>query len=199
MAENKTVTFEGLEELVKLIGSAANLSDPIYKPIWEAFNNAGKLLEAQIKQNLIENNSIGASGQLRASISSSKVQISKDAIYVEVGAGKLPYAPYVEFGAGPVVGEQPFRPSYKLAEPGEPIYEWVRKKQISGVAASRKKEDRLAHINTTTFVARKIISSIRKKGIKPHPYFFKALDQKREEINQLFEKAVDELVKQFVK
>lgn len=51
-------------------------------------------------------------------------------------------------------------------------------------------------MDETQKVARAIWAGIRKKGTRPHPYFYIALEQKRDEINQLFAEAVDKLVEQ---
>ena len=101
MSDEKVLQIEGLDEIVKLIGKASNLDDRIYAPIWNAMGQAGKLLEEQIKQNLTDNDSV-VTGDLRGSVSSSEVQVTKDAIFGEVGAGRsLPYARAVDYGTKP--------------------------------------------------------------------------------------------------
>ncbi len=195
---DKTVEIKGLEELVKLIGKFGNLKADIYEPVYVAFGQAGKLLEAQIKQNLTDNDSVGL-GDLRGKISSSEAQISEKSIFVEVGAGGVPYAEYVEYGTGPAAGRPAYTPPISITEPGQPLYKWVEVKQMAGVY-SLKTGKRLGtkqqKMDETQKVARAIWAGIRKKGTRPHPYFYIALEQKRDEINQLFAEAVDKLVEQ---
>ena len=202
---DKTVEIKGLEKLVKQIGKLGSLKDELYAPIWKAFGQAGKLLEGQIKQNLSDNDSVGL-GDLRGSVSSSETQITESAIFVEVGAGhKLQpynYAEAVEYGTGPAAGRAAYTPPLSLTEPGQPLYEWVQIKHMAGVY-SLKTQKRLGSKATkgkeTQTVARAIWNKIRNDGTRPHPYFFKALEQKSDEINKLFDDAVDKLVKQLGK
>lgn len=72
-----TIKVEGLQELIRFFGNADNLQEKIYFPIHDAMEEAGKMLEDQIKKNLTENDSV-VTGDLRASVSSSGVQITKE-------------------------------------------------------------------------------------------------------------------------
>jgi hypothetical protein len=192
----KIFQIEGLEEIVKLIGKASNLNDQIYAPIWNAMGQAGKLLEDQIKQNLTDNDSI-ATGDLRGSVSSSDVQVTREAIFVEVGAGRgLPYARAVEYGT------KPHTPPLSITEPGQPLYEWVRIKQLAGtysVRTGRRLGSKAKQIDENRQMARAIWAHIRKFGTKPHPYFAPAIEQTGERIMKLFEEAVEKIVESILK
>lgn len=204
MAE-KTIEIKGLEELIEQIGKLGNLKDELYAPLWKAFGQAGKLLEGQIKQNLTDGDQVGL-GDLRGSVSSSETQLTETAIFVEVGAGRklqpYNYAEAVEYGTGPAAGHPAYTPPLALTEPGQPLYEWVQVKQMAGVY-SLKTQKRLGskakRINETQKVARSIWGKIRREGTRPHPFFFKALDQQREAIDGLFAQAIDELLKRLKK
>lgn len=188
--------IEGLDEIVKLVGKTSSLDDRIYAPIWNAMAQAGKLLEDQIKQNLTDNDSV-ATGDLRASVSSSEVQVTKDAMSVEVGAGRgLPYARAVEYGT------KPHTPPLSITEPGQPLYEWVRIKQLAGtysVRTGRRLGSKAKQIDENRQTARAIWARIRKSGTRAHPYFESALEQVRDGILRLFRDAVEAVVENILK
>lgn len=87
MSTKKDLVIEGLEKLIELIEQSDDLREEVYFPIRDAMAQSGKLLEGQIKQNLTDNDSV-VTGDLRGSVSSSEVQVTKEAIFVEVGAGR---------------------------------------------------------------------------------------------------------------
>ncbi|KPL82651.1 hypothetical protein SE15_11170 [Thermanaerothrix daxensis] len=192
----KVLRIEGLDEILKFVGKTSNLNDQIYVPIWNAMGQAGKLLEGQIKQNLTDNDSV-ATGDLRASVSSSEVQVTKDAIFVEVGAGRgLPYARAVEYGS------KPHTPPLSITEPGQPLYEWVRIKQLAAtysVRTGKRLGSKAKQIDENRQAARAVWAKIRRSGTKPHPYFEPALDRTRDRIAKLFEEAVDKIIDQIKK
>lgn len=196
MSDEKVLQIEGLDEIVKFVGRTSNLDDRIYAPIWNAMGQAGKLLEEQIKQNLTDNDSI-ATGDLRGSVSSSEVQVTKDAIFVEVGAGRgLPYARAVEYGT------KPHTPPLSITEPGQPLYEWVRIKQLAGiysVRTGRRLGSKAKQMDENRRAARAIWAKIRKFGTKPHPYFEPAIEQTRERIMKLFEEAVNKIAENILR
>ncbi len=193
MSDEKILQIKGLDEIMKMIGKASNLNDHIYAPIWNALGQAGKLLEDQIKQNLTDNDSV-ATGDLRGSVSSSEVQVTEDAIFVEVGAGRgLPYAKAVEYGT------KPHTPPLSITEPGQPLYEWVRIKQLAGVYSlrtGRRLGSKARQIDENRQMARAVWAHIRRFGTKPHPYFEPALEQTREAIKKLFDQAVENIVEE---
>lgn len=196
MSTKKDLVIEGLEKLIELIEQSGDLREEIYFPIHDAMAQAGKLLEEQIKQNLIDNDSI-ATGDLRGSVSSSEVQVTKDAIFVEVGAGRgLPYAQAVEYGT------KPHTPPLSITEPGQPLYEWVRIKRLAGVYSVRTGKrlgSKAKQIDENRQMARAIWAHIRKFGTKPHPYFEPAIEQTKEQIRKLFEEAVEKIAKNILK
>lgn len=101
MSTKNDLVIEGLEKFIELIEQSGDLREEVYFPIHDAMAQAGKLLEEQIKQNLTDNDSV-VTGDLRGSVSSSEVQVTKDAIFGEVGAGRsLPYARAVDYGTKP--------------------------------------------------------------------------------------------------
>lgn len=190
------LSIEGFQKLLELIDQIGDLRDKIYFPIHDALGQAGKLLDDQIKQNLIDNNSI-ATGDLRGSVSSSEVQTTKDSMFVEVGAGRgLPYARAVEYGT------KPHTPPLSITEPGQPLYEWVRLKQLAGVYSvrtSRRIGSKAKQIDENRQMARAIWAHIRKFGTKAHPYFEPAIEQTKERIMKLFEEAVNRIAENILK
>lgn len=199
---NKVVEVKGFDELVKRIGKLNNMADEFYFPVHDAMGQSARLLEEQIKQNLTDNDSAGT-GALRASIGGSEVQITKDAIFVEVGAGygpgaAVPYAVYLENGTGPAVGRPAYTPPLSIAEPGQPLYEWVRVKGLAGTynpKTMKRIGGKKIQTDQNRKVARAIWAKIRKEGTQPHPFFFRALEQKKAEIDKLFSTAIDKLLK----
>ncbi|NPV78246.1 MAG: HK97 gp10 family phage protein [Anaerolineae bacterium] len=191
MSTKKDLVIEGLEKLIELIEQSGDLREEVYFPIHDAMAQSGKLLEDQIKQNLTDNDSV-ATGDLRGSVSSGEVQVTKDAIFVEVGAGRgLPYAQAVEYGS------KPHTPPLSITEPGQPLYEWVRIKQLAGiysVRTGRRLGSKAKQIDENRRVARAIWAHIRRFGTKPHPYFEPALEQTKEQIMRLFQEAVEQVV-----
>ncbi len=196
MSDEKVLQIEGLKKIIGLIGRVSNLDDRIYAPIWNAMAQSGELLEDQIKQNLTDNDSV-ATGDLRASVSSSEVQVTEDAIFVEVGAGRgLPYARAVEYGT------KPHTPPLSITEPGQPLYEWVRIKQLAGIYSlrtGRRLGSKAKQIDENRQIARAILAKIRKFGTKPHPYFEPAIEQTGERIMKLFEEAINKIADNILK
>lgn len=193
---DRKIVISGLDELIRRVGKIGDLRENIYFPIRDALDQAGKLLEAQIKQNLTDNDSV-ATGDLRASVSSSEVQVTEKAIFVEVGAGRgLPYARAVEYGS------KPHTPPLSITEPGQPLYEWVRIKQLAGVYSiktGKRLGSKAKQIDENRRMARAIWAHIRRHGTKPHPYFEPVLGQTAEEIAALFEKAVEKIAENLFK
>lgn len=196
MSTKKDLVIEGLEKLIELIGQSGDLREEIYFPVHDAMGQAGKLLEDQIKQNLTDNDSV-ATGDLRASVSSSEVQVLKEAIFVEVGAGRgLPYAKAVEYGT------KPHTPPLSITEPGQPLYEWVRIKQITrpySVRTGRQMRSKAKQMDENRTMARAIWAHIRKYGTKAHPYFAPAIEQTKERIVKLFEEAIEKMAEKILK
>ena len=75
------------------------VNDPYFGPISKATAASGRLIEKQIKQNIKDNNSVGATGQLINAINSSDAILEGPAIVVRVGAGGVSYAAAVEYGS----------------------------------------------------------------------------------------------------
>ncbi|GIV62995.1 MAG: hypothetical protein KatS3mg045_0334 [Bellilinea sp.] len=196
MSTKKDLVIEGLEKLIELIEQSGDLREEVYFPIRDAMAQAGKLLEDQIKQNLTDNDSV-VTGDLRASVSSSEVQVTKEAIFVEVGAGRgLPYAQAVEYGT------KPHTPPLSITEPGQPLYEWVRIKQLAGVYSVRTGKrlgSKAKQMDENRIMARAIWAHIRKYGTQAHPYFAPAIEQTGERIMKLFEEAVEEIAESILK
>ncbi len=196
MSTKKDLVIEGLEKLIELIEQSGDLREEVYFPIHDAMAQSGKLLEDQIKQNLTDNDSV-ATGDLRGSVSSGEVQVTKDAIFVEVGAGRgLPYAQAVEYGS------KPHTPPLSITEPGQPLYEWVRIKQLAGsysVRTGRRLGSKAKQMDENRQMARAIWAHIRRFGTKPHPYFEPAIEQTRERIMKLFEEAVNRIAENILK
>ena len=190
------ITITGLEKIVAKIGKFTDFNDRIHAPIWDAMDQAGKLLEEQIKQNLTDNDSV-ATDDLRASVSSSEVQVTEKAIFVEVGAGRgLPYARAVEYGS------KPHTPPLSITEPGQPLYEWVRIKQLAGiysVKTGKRLGSKAKQVDENRQMARAIWAHIRKYGTKPHPYFEPAISQTAERVGKLFEQAVEKIAENLFK
>ena len=192
---NQTIEIQGLEILVKQIGNLKNVNDKIYFPIKDAITKSVLLLEAQIKENLTANDSVG-SGLLRNSIHHG-VEVSDDAIVGLVGAGAVPYAQYVEYGTGPWAGRPAYTPPLSITQPGQPLYKWVEIKHLAGVYSLKTKRrmgSKQQNIDENQKLARAVWAGIRTKGTQPHPYFLITLEQKREEIMDLFKTAVKEVV-----
>jgi len=196
MDKSMFVQVEGLREFTRLLGQFDDLSEKVYFPIHDAMAQAGKLLEEQIKQNLTDNDSV-ATGDLRGSVSSGEVQVTKEAIFVEVGAGRgLPYAQAVEYGT------KPHTPPLAITEPGQSLYEWVRIKQLAGtysVRTGRRLGGRKRQVDENRQMARAIWAHIRKFGTKAHPYFEPAPAQTGERMGNLFAEAVEKIMENLFK
>lgn len=154
------------------------------------------MLEDHIKQNLTDNDSV-ITGDLRGSVSSSEVQVTKEAIFVEVGAGRgLPYAQAVEYGT------KPHTPPLSITEPGQPLYKFVEIKRLAGVYSvktGRRLGGKKRQVDENRQVARAIWAHIRKFGTKPHPYFMPAIEQTKERIKKLFEEAIEQIAENILK
>jgi hypothetical protein len=193
---NKIVQVEGLQELIRQLEHSGDLREKIYFPIHDAMAQAGRLLEDQIKQNLTENDSV-VTGDLRGSVSSSEVQITKEAIFIEVGAGRgLPYARAVEYGT------KPHTPPLSITEPGQPLYKFVEIKRLTGlysIKTGRRLGGNKRQVDENRQAARAIWAHIRKFGTRPHPYFMPAIEQTKERIVKLFEEAVEKIAENILK
>ncbi len=183
------VHVEGLLKIIDLLERLGDLSEKVYFPLHDAMAQASKMLEDQIKQNLTDNDSV-VTGDLRGSVSSSEVQISENAIFVEVGVGRgLSYARAVEYGT------RPHTPPLSVTEPGQPLYEFVRVKGIAGKVRTKRiiknKKDEIQK------AARAIWAHIRRSGTKAHPYVRPAFEQTKDRIKALFEEAVEKILTNF--
>lgn len=196
MSTKKDLVIEGLEKLIELIEQSDDLREEVYIPIRDAMAQSGKLLEDHIKQNLTDNDSV-VTGDLRGSVSSSEVQVTKEAIFVEVGAGRgLPYAQAVEYGT------KPHTPPLSITEPGQPLYKFVEIKRLAGVYSvktGRRLGGKKRQVDENRQVARAIWAHIRKFGTKPHPYFMPAIEQTKERIKKLFEEAIEQIAENILK
>lgn len=196
MSTKKDLIIEGLEKLIEIIEQSDDLREEVYFPIHDAMAQAGKLLEEQIKQNLTDNDSV-VTGDLRGSVSSSEVQVTKEAIFVEVGAGRgLPYARAVEYGT------KPHTPPLSITEPGQPLYKFVEIKRLAGlysVKTGRRLGGKKKQVDENRQMARAIWAHIRKFGTKPHPYFMPTIEQTKERIVKLFEEAVEKIAENILK
>lgn len=194
MDTSKFVHIKGLQEITRLLDG--DLSEKVYFPIHDAMKQSGELLEDQIKQNLTENDSV-VIGDLRGSVSSSEVQVTKEAIFIEVGAGRgLPYARAVEYGT------KPHTPPLSITEPGQPLYKFVEIKRLAGlysVKTGRRLGGKKRQVDENRQVARVIWAHIRKFGTRPHPYFMPAIEQTKERIVKLFEEAVEKIAENIFK
>lgn len=194
MDTSKFVHIKGLQEITRLLDG--DLSEKVYFPIRDAMKQSGELLEDQIKQNLTENDSV-VIGDLRGSVSSSEVQVTKEAIFIEVGAGRgLPYARAVEYGT------KPHTPPLSITEPGQPLYKFVEIKRLAGlysVKTGRRLGGKKRQVDENRQVARAIWAHIRKFGTRPHPYFMPAIEQTKERIVKLFEEAVEKIAENILK
>lgn len=196
MSTKKDLIIEGLEKLIEIIEQSNDLREEVYFPIRDAMAQSGKLLEDQIKQNLTDNDSV-VTGDLRGSVSSSEVQVTKEAIFVEIGAGRgLPYAQAVEYGT------KPHTPPLSITEPGQPLYKFVEIKRLAGVYSvktGRRLGGKKRQVDENRQAARAIWAHIRKFGTKPHPYFMPAIEQTKERIVKLFEEAVEKIAESILK
>ncbi len=196
MSIKKDLIIEGLEKLIEFIEQSSDLREEVYFPIYDAMAQSGKLLEDQIKQNLTDNDSV-VTGDLRGSVSSSEVQVTKEAIFVEIGAGRgLPYAQAVEYGTNP------HTPPLSITEPGQPLYKFVEIKRLAGVYSiktGRRLGGKKRQVDENRQAARAIWAHIRKFGTRPHPYFMPAIEQTKERIVKLFEEAVEKIAENILK
>lgn len=194
MDTSKFVHIKGLQEITRLLDG--DLSEKVYFPIHDAMEQSGKLLEDQIKQNLTDNDSV-VIDDLRGSVSSSEVQVTKDAIFIEVGAGRgLSYARAVEYGT------KPHTPPLSITEPGQPLYKFVEIKRLAGlysVKTGRRLGGKKRQMDENRQAARAIWAHIRKFGTRPHPYFMPAIEQTKERIVKLFEEAVEKMAENILK
>lgn len=189
---NPTLTIEinGFDELTRDIGRLGNLQDHFYWPLHDAMEEAVKQIEEAAK-----GNAPVAFGQLRASIGS-RVTLSENEILGEIGTnlgqvrdGKLvAYAQAVEFGS---------RPHWA---PIKPLIEWVRIKRIAGIYHSGTQR-RIGNVRQQArediATAKRIQWGIARKGTKAQPFFFPAVEGKREDVMRLFEEAIDKVVTLF--
>ena len=188
----KTVDIQGLVEYLALLGGdLSDLRSDAYEPLRAAMTEAGKIIKAQIQQNLTDNDSVGT-GDLRASVYASDAEAEEKSISLEIGVGRnLPYAPVVEGGA------EPFTPPLSITEPGQPLYAWVQVKNLAGVYAigtRLRMGARAKKIDQNRRMARAVWAKIRRSGIRARPYFFRSLKQTADEVAQLFSAAVDKLL-----
>ncbi len=190
--------FEGLGDAINDLRQLEDFSNPVFEPLHTAMTKVGKMLEGQIKQNLTDNDSIGM-GDLRGGIASSDVDVSKNSLSIEIGAGrnlKYNYAPAVEYGT------KPHTLPLELTEKGGSLYNWVQAKNIAGMyhpITQRRLGGNVRHVDENKRVALAIWAGIRKKGTKAHPFFFKAAEQLQDEILSVLIKAVEKVVENIAK
>lgn len=180
----KVIDIEGLHDILTEIAPNSVVNDHYYGPISKAMAASGKLLEKQIKQNLKDNGSIGATGQLINAINSSDAILEGNRIVVYVGAGGVPYAEAVEFGSDP----HPLPAS--AMDTGGDLYRWVNIKKIAGTYKDGRRvggKKRVMGENKRT--AWSIAGGIKKRGTKAHPYFYRAVDQQKGAIAELISEA----------
>ena len=189
MAE-RVIEITGLEELTRKLDKHGRLDEDVYFPIHDAMSEAVQQIEAEAKDNLTRNGSV-AFGHLRASISS-EVRVTADRVEgvvgTSLGSQKVGYAMPVEYGS---------RPHWA---PLQPLIEWVRVKGLAGtysVRTGRRMGSRMSQLAQDTALARAIQVKIARYGTKARPFFWPAVDAKRAEIQRLFEKAVEQIVKNF--
>lgn len=184
MAE-RVVEIIGLEKLLSDLGKFSRLDEQIWLPGHDAMSEAVQQIEAEAKDNLLRNDSV-AFGHLRASIASD-VQVSETAIEGRVGTNLI-YARPVEFGT------KPHWP------PLQPLVEWVRIKQLAG-AYSTKTRRRLGskalQQRQDIAVARAVQVKIARRGTKARPFFFPAVEAKKDEVLRLIERGVEQMVRKF--
>lgn len=197
MANGKVLEITGFEELLRDLDDAGHIKDKLWFPVRDAISQIVQQIEARAKENLAANDS-AASGQLRASVGS-EVRITDEAIEGVVGSNS-PYAPFVEFGTGPAVGHPAYTPPSSIADPGQPLYEWVRLKGLAGVyslKSGRRLGGKARQIDENRQVARAVWAHIRRHGTRPHPFFYPAWDELAEDAQRLIEAAVDQVIADF--
>jgi hypothetical protein len=168
-------------------------------------SEAVQRIEGQAKENLTVGSGQGtvdsgqwtvgsgqvAFGNLRGSVGS-YVELSEAAItgHVGTGLGKVDvgYAEVVEEGS---------RPHWA---PLQPLVEWVRVKRMAGVYSLRTRRrlgSKAAQEAEDVELAQRMRSSIARKGTQAHPFFWRAVEAKREEVYGLFEEALGKVVELF--
>lgn len=193
----KTLEITGFEELMRDLDEFGHLDEARWQPVHDAFSQIVQQMEDRAKANVGENGSV-ASGQLRASIGS-EVRITDTAIEGVVGSNS-PYAPFVEFGTGPAVGHPAYTPPSSIAEPGQPLYEWVKLKHLAGVYSiktQRRMGSKAQQQDENRRVARAVWAHIRKHGTHPHPFFFPAFDDLSGAAVEKIEAAIDQVIANF--
>ncbi len=180
-----TLEITGFEELLRDLGQMTDLRDRAYWPLHDAMAQSLQLIEGQMKENLTRNDSV-ASGNLRAGVQSVPPRITETEIVGEVGPDQ-PYAPYVEEGTKPHM------------PPLEPLVEWVRLKHLAGTYSlrGRRRGGKARQQAEDVALAKAVQQKIAKHGTRAHPFAAPAVDDSKDDVYRLFEKAVDELVARF--
>lgn len=186
----QVVEITGFEELLGDLDEFGRLDERVWFPVHDAISDAVQQVEGAAKDNLLKNGSV-AFGHLRASIGS-EVQISRTAIEgvvgTNLGSGKVGYAQPVEFGT---------RPHWP---PLQPLIEWVRVKQLAGsysVKTRRRLGSRALQAQQDQALARAVQVKIARHGTQARPFFWPAIEAKRDEVFRLIERGVDEMVRRF--
>ena len=185
-----TIEIKGIDRLLDDIGRLGNLNDKFYWPLHDAMEEAVKQVEGAAKDNAPV-----AFGQLRASIGS-QVTVSDTELLGEVSTnlgqvreGKLiGYAQAVEFGS---------RPHWA---PIKPLIEWVRIKRIAGIYSARTQKrlgGQIQQAREDMATAKRIQWGIARHGTRAQPFFFPAVESKREDVMRLFEEAIDRVITLF--
>jgi len=204
----KMVEITGFEELLRDIGKLNNLNDKLYWPVHDAMSEAVQRIEGQAKENLTDGGQV-AFGNLRASVGS-YVELSETTITGVVGSGQLavgspstgsPSTGSPSTGSGDVgyaaVVEYGSRPHWA---PLQPLVEWVRVKRMAGVYSlktRRRMGSKAKKQAEDVELAQRMRSSIARKGTQAHPFFWRAVEAKKEEVYGLFEEAVGKMVELF--
>lgn len=144
-------------------------------------------------------------GALKGSISAKNSEThtaGSSLISVEIVAQKF-YAPFVEFGTKgkyqPIPGTEQIAAQFKGYKGGDfmellrMIVRWVRRKGITGaysVKTQRRTGNKINQFAEDYSAAWPIALSILKKGINPHPYFFKQGDTVWPQMVQRMQKAL---------
>lgn len=184
MAE-RVVEIIGLEKLLNDLDEFGKLDERIWFPVHDAMSEAVQQIEATAKDNLLANGSV-AFGHLRASIASD-VQVSETAIEGRVGTNLI-YARPVEFGT------KPHWP------PLQPLVEWVRIKRLAGsysVKTRQRLGSKALQQQQNIAVARAVQVKIARRGTKARPFFFPAIEAKKDEVLRLIERGVEQMVRKF--
>lgn len=174
MSDKIFFSINGINDVVKELKT---MSDDVNKRVIEEVYSSALNIQSNAKKAAPVN-----MGTLRNSIQL-KENINKGTLIYEVGS-KLSYAPYMEFGTGPMVkvpsGYDEFAMQFKGKGTGTfydfllAIAEWVRRKGIKGgiynIATRKRQGSKAKKFDEDVLVAERIAYAILKKGIRPQPY-----------------------------